>query len=62
MHLGILRGIDTPMEPQMHRQHHTPPRQLRPRTQRALSAALAIAMGATLAELLAQWAMGTGVA
>lgn len=46
----------------MHRQHHTPPRQLTPRTQRALSAALAIAMGATLAELLAQWAMGMGVA
>jgi hypothetical protein len=45
--------------PQM---HPNPTRQLSPRTQRRLSCAVAIAMGLALAELLAQWAMGTGVA
>lgn len=45
----------------MHRQHHTPPRQLSRRTERALSVVLASLIGLALAECLAQWAMGTGV-
>jgi hypothetical protein len=49
------------MEPQMHRQHYKPPKELSPRTERALSVALAVFIGAGLAECLAQWAMGTGV-
>jgi hypothetical protein len=47
------------MEPQMQTNTTRPPN---PRTQRRLSCAVAIAMGLALAELLAQWAMGTGVA
>ena len=46
---------------QMHTQHHTPSRPSSPSTERALGALLAALLGLTLAELLAQWAMGTGV-
>lgn len=45
----------------MHTQHHTPSHSSSPRQQRTASALLAMALGLTLAELLAQWAMGTGV-
>jgi len=45
----------------MHRQHHTPPRELSPRTERALSVILAVFIGCALAECLARWAMGVGV-
>ncbi len=45
----------------MNRQHHTPPRSLSRRTERALSVLLAALVGLALAECLAQWAMGTGV-
>jgi hypothetical protein len=45
----------------MHTQHHTPSRPSSPSTERALGALLAALLGLTLAELLAQWAMGTGV-
>ena len=39
------------------RQHYTPPRP----APRWASPALAVALGLALAELIAQWAMGTGV-
>lgn len=45
----------------MHRQHHTPQRELSPRTERVLSVLLACAVGLALAEALCQWAMGWGV-
>lgn len=45
----------------MHTQHYTPSRSSSPRLQRTASALLAALLGLTLAELLAQWAMGTGV-
>lgn len=45
----------------MHSQNHTVPRELSPRTERALSVVLATSIGLVLAECLAQWAMGTGV-
>lgn len=45
----------------MHTQHHTPSRSSSPRQQRTASALVAALLGLTLAELLAQWAMGTGV-
>jgi hypothetical protein len=57
----MLRPSTQPMEPQMHRQHYKPPKELSPRTERALSVALAVFIGAALAECLAQWAMGVGV-